>query len=140
MARKLVALSSGTATGTDTSTGTGTNNTNNNGGGGNLAGTGTDPTDPNAASSGADATVTLKLLGTLVQLTDTDLGNLSKGPFSATQNGGAAPTLFTGANALLVPATVTDGLRAMVPSLGYMNAAIKAVCRFVIGEDPRGRP
>jgi hypothetical protein len=146
VARKLVALSSSTATGTGTGTGTGGTGTGtqafddsfeelaNSG-----AGTSTGTTAPNAASSGADATKTLQLLGSLISLSPTDLGSLSLGAFgaansaanSAANNGGVQPTLFTGQNALLVPAPVTDALRTAVPALAYMNSAIKAVCRFV---------
>lgn len=82
----------------------------------------------------SDASSTLTQLGALINLDDADFAALSSGTFDAEKNGGVEPTLFADSNALILPAKVTDELRAKVDVLNYMNKAVRAVCRFVATE------
>lgn len=124
LARELIALdtSDKTSSTTSTSTTTGTSL---------QAQTGT---SSSTASSSSDASSTLSQLGSLINLSDDDFALLSDRTFSASDNGGAEPSLFSGDNKLYVPAKVSDELRAKVEVLDYMNRAVKTVCRFVANE------
>ena len=113
LARKLISLSTSTTAGkTDTGT--------------------TDTTDTNAASG--DATSTLTNLGSLINLTEADFGNLAEKTFDKDANSGTDPKLFVDDNALLIPAKISAELRAKVPVLENMNRALMAICRFVDDE------
>lgn len=84
------------------------------------------------SSSSSSATSTLSQLGSLINLSDDDFDSLAEKTFDSASNDGSEPTLFASAtNALLVPAKISDELRAKVPVLDYMNRAIKTICRFV---------
>ncbi len=89
-----------------------------------------EPTDPDASKS-TDATGSLTQLGSLINLNETDFGNLAEKTFDKDSNGGTEPNLFAADNALIIPAKISDELRAKVPVLSYMNRALLAVCRFV---------
>jgi hypothetical protein len=121
LARKLIAISGDDTT--DSTTGT------------KLQG--------DASDSSSAATSTLIQLGSLINLTSDDFTNLADKSFDAEANGGTEPSLFaTDTNPLLIPAKVSDALRAKVPVLGYMNSAVSAICRFVdtdakVAEEPR---
>jgi len=91
--------------------------------------TGTTETDPSQASG--DATSTLGQLGSLINLSDADFGNLAEKTFDQESNDGTPPALFATDNSLIIPAKVSAELRAKVPVLDYMNSALRAVCRFV---------
>lgn len=85
-----------------------------------------------ASSSSSAATSTLTQLGSLINLSEADFGNLAEKTFDSASNDGNEPSLFAAAtNELLVPAKISDDLRNKVAVLGYMNRAIKTICRFV---------
>ncbi len=106
LARKLISLSTSSTTKTDTTTTTETSKTS------------------------GDATSTLTNLGSLINLSEEDFGNLGVA-FEKDANGGTDPSLFASDNALIVPAKISAELRSKVPVLENMNRALLAVCRFV---------
>jgi hypothetical protein len=84
-----------------------------------------------------DSSDTLAKLATLINLTPEDFAALSDHPF----DGELIYNENVETSKLLVPAKISDALRAKVPVLDRMNRAIKAVCRFVnttvYTDDPR---
>ncbi len=82
------------------------------------------------SKASGDATTTLTNLGSLINLSEDDFGNLGE-TFEKDANGGTEPSLFASSNALIVPAKISDELRSKVPVLANMNRALMAICRFV---------